>query len=267
MAQLHAQQIAFQTERGDFESQLEKLKEENDRLRTKNKELKRNNRENDFEGNRLSAENDGEGEQIAMKIQQYLARVQESSKQMAQIASECRIFDVEIEKASVQIEKNIVKSLGGLQKYVQELVRQWSHRETTRLENERLENENKYLFELTTKLQQNFKETDRILKHMQRGENRDEKYSQEIRGRMNKIEEENSERDTHARKEAITDLEGKITRLSEKVRSLEQENSTIKSIHQRTMKKLEKLEEKNRDRDEDEPIDGEGLQEERKRWL
>ena len=37
------------------------------------------------------------------------------------------------------------------------------------------------------------------------------------------------------------DFEEKMANLSDKIRRLEQENTTIKNIHQRTMKKLEKL--------------------------
>lgn len=48
----------------------------------------------------------------------------------------------------------------------------------------------------------------------------------------------------------MEELEEKIKRLSEKIRTLEQENATIKGIHQRTMKKLQKLQSKTRDRDE-----------------
>jgi chromosome segregation ATPase len=74
------------------------------------------------------------------------------------------------------------------------------------------------------------------------------------------------DREGDVRREAVGDLQEKIQRLGEKVHSLEQENATIKNIHQRTMKKLERLEEKNRAKDEDAP-EGEGLQEERRLWL
>jgi len=46
---------------------------------------------------------------------------------------------------------------------------------------------------------------------------------------------------------------------SEKIRRLEQENTTIKNIHQRTMKKLEKLEEKSKEKQE-RPFEGEAIQ-------
>lgn len=54
-----------------------------------------------------------------------------------------------------------------------------------------------------------------------------------------------------------------MAQLSDKLKTAEQENITIKSIHQRTMKKLEKLEQER----DIKPIDGEGIQEERRKWL
>lgn len=56
--------------------------------------------------------------------------------------------------------------------------------------------------------------------------------------------------------QAIAELKETVAQLSDKLKTAEQENTTIKSIHQRTMKKLEKLEQER----EAKPIDGEGIQ-------
>jgi hypothetical protein len=58
------------------------------------------------------------------------------------------------------------------------------------------------LFELTTKLQQNFKETDRYLKQLTRSDPREDKYSQELRGRINRLEDDR----TGERREAVGEL-------------------------------------------------------------
>ena len=63
-----------------------------------------------------------------------------------------------------------------------------------------------------------------------------------------------------------SELEQKIVQFSEKIRRLEQENTTIKNIHQRTMKKLEKLEEKSKEKQE-RPFEGEAIQDQRKKWI
>lgn len=47
---------------------------------------------------------------------------------MVQVAQQCRVFDADLEKAAAQIQKNQVKSICGLQKYVQELIKSWANR-------------------------------------------------------------------------------------------------------------------------------------------
>lgn len=67
------------------------------------------------------------------------------------------IVDADIEKAATQLEKNILKAKNGIEKYLTELIRRWAAGENLRIENQRLEMENRELFQLTTTLQQNFR--------------------------------------------------------------------------------------------------------------
>lgn len=62
-------------------------------------------------------------------------------------------MDADIERAASQIERNIIKTATGLSKYVQEIIKKWGANDGVKLENQRLEAENRHLFQLTANLQ------------------------------------------------------------------------------------------------------------------
>jgi chromosome segregation ATPase len=190
-----------------------------------------------------------------LKIRNYLLKMQESSQQMCQIASECGVADPDIELASTQIERNMVKATNGVLKHVGELVKRWAANEELRIEQQRLEVENQRLVALTTTLQANFRETDRLIRH----------FPDKPQGREHQGEGERSRvrAATSASKEVAV-LEDKLGKQAEKLKRLEEENTTIKNIHQRTMKKLERIEQQS---EAQAGSEGEGIQEERRRWL